>query len=92
MVFKCKYLEPVSHGTLLLIIWNLLLSAACGFIVTVLQILKHEEYNLMMMPGLCVLLPVAGWMGELPGKISSRCMMKYSIIYSGFITSCKGKA
>ena len=64
MVWKCKCFEPVSRGTLLLIIWNLLLSAASGFIVAVLQFLKGKEYIFMMFPALCVLLPVAGWVGD----------------------------
>ena len=64
MVCKCKYFEPVSRVTLLLIIWNLLLSTACGFIVAVVQFLKGPEYTLMMLPALCVLLPVAGWVGD----------------------------
>ena len=63
MVWKCKYFESVSRGTLLLIIWNLLMSTACGFIVAVVQFLKDPEY-IFMLPVLCVLLPVAGWIGD----------------------------
>ena len=64
---KCQSFMPVSKGILLLLVWSILLNATIAFIIITFEMLSlgnNLQYIFITWSALCVMLPIAGWMGD----------------------------
>ena len=64
---KCQSFKLVSKGILLLLVWSILLNATIAFIIITFEMLSlcnNLQYIFITRSALCVMLPIAGWMGD----------------------------